>query len=84
LLLWAAIRARSRRGLIGWSLAIAVILLVGGQALAVVSGLASGETEPVGLWWALVTISIAGYTFFIAVIGLAGLLLLKGKFGTRI
>ena len=35
LLLWAALRARARRGLIGGSLAGAVILPVAGQALAV-------------------------------------------------
>ncbi len=43
LLLWAAVRAQSNRRLIGWSLAAAVCMLVGGQALAVVTGLASGE-----------------------------------------
>jgi hypothetical protein len=48
LLLWAALRARSRRGLIGGSLGGAAILLVGSQALAVVTGLASGRTEPTG------------------------------------
>ncbi len=46
LLIWAALRARARWGLIGWGLGIAVVMLVGGQALAVVTGLASGETEP--------------------------------------
>lgn len=48
LLIWAALRARSPWRLIGWGLGIAVGLLVGGQALAVLTGLASGETEPVG------------------------------------
>lgn len=44
LLLWV----RARRRLIGWGLGIAVGLLVGGQALAVATGLASGEIEPAG------------------------------------
>ena len=50
LLIWAALRARSRRRLIGWGLGIASSMLVGGQALAVVTGLASGESEPAGGW----------------------------------
>lgn len=54
LLLWAALRARSRRGLVGWGLGLAAGMLVGGQGLAVVTGLASGEREPAGVWWALV------------------------------
>src|SRR5512136_240574 len=48
LLLWAALRARSRRRLVGWSLGIAVVSPLVGQVIASVTGLASGETEPVG------------------------------------
>lgn len=48
LLLWAALRSRSRRKLIGWGLGIAAGTLVGGQVLA------SGETEPVGWVWAII------------------------------
>ena len=62
LLMWAALRAHSRRELIAWGLAVAVGLLVGGQALATVTGLASGETEPTGWWWALVVVSLVLYT----------------------
>ena len=61
LLLWAALRARSRRGLIGGSLASAVVLPVAGQALASVTGLASGRTEPTGWPWALVLALLAAY-----------------------
>ena len=60
-LVWAALRARARRGLIGGSLASAALLLVAGQALAVVTGLASGRTEPTGWPWALVLASLALY-----------------------
>jgi hypothetical protein len=80
LLIWAALRARSRRRLIGWGLGIAVGLLVGGQVLAVVTGLASGETEPAGWWWALVLASIVVYSLAIVVIGVGGVLLLRGLF----
>ena len=83
LLIWAALRARSRRRLIGWGLGIAVGLLVGGQVLAVVTGLASGETEPAGLWWALVLASIVVYSLALVVIGVGGLLLLRDLFKTH-
>lgn len=80
LLIWAALRARSRRGIIGWGLGSAVGLLVGGQALAVVTGLASGETEPAGWWWALVLASIVVYSLALVVIGVGGVLLLRDLF----
>jgi hypothetical protein len=80
LLIWAALRARSRRRLIGWGLGIAVGLLVGGQVLAVVTGLASGETEPAGWWWALVLASIVVYSLALVVIGVGGVLLLRDLF----
>jgi len=82
LLLWAALRAHSRRGLIGWGLGIATGLLVGGQVLAVVTGLASGRIEPTGWWWALVLGSIAVYTLALVVIGVGGVLLLRDLFKT--
>ena len=53
LLLLAALLARSRRGLIGWGLGLMLALLIGGQAVASATGLASGETEPAGWPWAL-------------------------------
>lgn len=80
LLLWAALRARSRWGLIGWGLGNVVVLLVGGQALAVVTGLASGAIEPTGVWWVLVLASIAGYSLALAVMGVGGALLLRNLF----
>ena len=80
LLIWAALRAHSRRRLIGWGLGIAVGLLVGGQVLAVVTGLASGETEPTGWWWALVLASIVVYSLALVMIGVGGVLLLRDLF----
>ena len=82
LLLWAALRARSRLTLIGWSLGVAVGLLVGGQVLAVVTGLASGETEPAGWWWALILASLVVYSLALVVIGVGGLLLLRDLWKT--
>jgi hypothetical protein len=80
LLLWATRRARARVKLIGWSLGLAMALLVGGQALAVVTGLASGEAEPAGLWWALVVLSLAVYTLSVVTMGVGGILLLRDVF----
>jgi hypothetical protein len=82
LLLWAAIRARSQRKLISWGLGIAVVLLFGSQGFAVVTGLASGETAPVGLWWALTLGGIIGYALALVVIGVGGILLLRNLFKT--
>jgi hypothetical protein len=80
LLLWAALRARSRRDAIGWGLAMILALLIGGQALAVASGMASGETEPAGWIWVLVIASLVGYTLALLELGIAGLLLIRDIF----
>ncbi|MHB1357515.1 MAG: hypothetical protein ACYCZF_16220 [Anaerolineae bacterium] len=80
LLLWAALRARSWRGLVAFGLAGALVLLVAGQTLAVITGLASGETEPEGWPWALVTTSLGGYTAALVVMGVGGVLLLRVLF----
>ena len=77
LLLWAAVRARSRRKTIGWGLGIAVALLVGGQVLAVSTGLASGEREPEGVWWLLTLGSIVGYAVALVVAGVGGVALIR-------
>lgn len=76
LLLWA----RARRRLIGWGLGIAVGLLVGGQALAVATGLASGEIEPAGWLWVLVVASIVAYSLALVELGGAGLLPVRDLF----
>lgn len=80
LLLWAALRARSRWGIIGWALAVAVGSLVGSQALAVGTGLASGEIEPAGWWWITVLALLAGYSLALIIIGVGGIILLRDLF----
>ncbi len=77
LLSWAARRARSHGKLIGWGLGAAVLFLVGGQALAVVTGLASGAIEPAGWPLAVCLTSIALYSLAVIEIGIAGVLLVK-------
>lgn len=76
LLLWAAIRMRSRIKIIGWGLGVAIVMLVGGQALAVATGLASGETQPDGWQWALVVGSLVIYILAVIAIGVGGIQLL--------
>jgi hypothetical protein len=83
LLLWAAIRARACLKLIAWGLGIAVGMLVGGQALAVVTGLASGETEPAGLPWALVLGSLIAFTLALVAVGVGGIMLLMNLFKVK-
>ncbi len=80
LLLWAAMRARAHQKLVGWSLAAAVACLVAGQGLAVVTGLASGETAPTGWQWALVIASLVIYTLALVAMGIGGILLLRRLF----
>ena len=80
LLMWASMRARLYRKLIGWGLGIAVVLLFGGQALAVVTGLASGETEPTPLLIGLVLTPIIIYALLLAVVGVVGILLVRDLF----
>ncbi len=75
LLLWAAIRARARRGVIGWGLGVMVGALVGSQALAVVTGLASGARAATGWPWALVTALLAFYVLALIAVAVAGILL---------
>lgn len=81
LLLWAGVRARSRVRLIAWGFGIAIALLVGAQAVAVVSGLASGAREPAGLWWVVALGSIAGYALAQVAVGIGALGLLRDVFG---
>ena len=83
LLLGAALRARSRRGLIGGSLGSAVVTLVGSQALAVVTGLASGRTEPTGWPWALVIASLGLFVLALVILGVGGVLLVCDLFKTK-
>ncbi len=76
LLIWASFRAYSRRALIGWSLGAAIALFAGSQALAVVTGLASGAAEPTGWRWLLVVAALVIYVLAVVLLGISGLLLL--------
>jgi hypothetical protein len=77
LLLWAALRIRRRVKLLLASFCLALLGLFGGQALAVVTGLASGATEPGGWQWVLVLASLGLYILALVVLGVGGVLLLR-------
>ena len=58
-------------------------MIVGGQALAVVTGLPDGST-PIGGWqWALVLGALAVYVLAVIEVGVGGVLLLKDVFKSR-
>jgi len=80
LLIWAALRARARRALIGGGFAAAVGLPVVGQVIASVTGLASGDVEPGGWQWALVVGALVAYCLALVVLGVDGILLLYDLF----
>jgi hypothetical protein len=80
LLVAASVLARSLRGLIIGGLVAAVLLLVGFQWVAVVSGLASGETEAWVIWWAIVFAGIALFIIALICVAVGGVLLLRRLF----
>jgi len=77
LLMWAAIRARSRQALIGWGLGGMVGALAGSQISAIATGLASGATEPSGWRLTLVAALLALYVLALIEIAVSGILLVR-------
>ena len=75
LLIWAAIRAKSRVKLICWGFGAAAALLVLGLVLAQVSGLASGRIEPDGTWNTIVLGFLAASTAALLTLAVGGILL---------
>jgi len=63
-----------------WSLVAAVVLLVGSQVAAVLTGLASGKTEPAGWQWMLTLAGIVGYELCEVLLGVTGILLIRDLF----
>jgi hypothetical protein len=80
ILFWAGMRVRLYHKQIGWGMVAAVAFLFGGQALAVVSGLASGETGPTPLLIRLVLTPIIIYALILAAVGVYGVLLSRDLF----
>jgi hypothetical protein len=82
LLLWAALRAHRRVRWIVTCLGVAIVALVGMQWLAVVTGLAHGETQPGGWEWGLVVGALVIYILGLAGMGIGGIVLL-GELGKK-
>ena len=80
LLLWAAFRAGSQKQWIGWSLAAAILLILLGQGLASVTGLASGANEAAGWRLVLVMGSIVLFDLALVAVGVGGIRLLRDLF----
>lgn len=84
LLLWAALRAHARRGLVAWGIGVMLAAIVAGMALTMLSGLASGavqpENAPLARGAALAMIGL--YAAAMLEIGVAGVLLVSDLFGT--
>jgi hypothetical protein len=83
LLIWAAVRARAYWKLICWGIGSAMVVVILGQVLAMVTGLASGRTEPTGWQWVLVLGLILLFPVGLAVTGVGGILLLRNLFRTN-
>jgi thiol:disulfide interchange protein len=80
LLIWAAIRARAYLKWIGWSVGIAIFLVVGGMWLATATGLADGSTPEGGWQSAVVYGGIIGYDLSVISLTLAGIWLIRKLF----
>lgn len=80
LVLWAAIRAKWRWQWVMWLIIAAVVLLVGSQALAVVTGLADGRIAPEGWQYILTLGGIIAYDLVVIALGVVGILLCMDLF----
>ncbi len=83
LLLWAALQARSFVKWIAWSLGATVGLLLVSQGFAVVSGIASGVSEPSGWLWVILFAIIAVFWLAGIALGVGGILLARSLFKGR-
>ncbi len=84
MLLGAAFRLGTHRWFIAGSLGLAVIMLVASQALAVATGLASGEVEPEGLPLAGVMVGLVIYTMAVIALVVWGWRLIRQAFAKDI
>lgn len=80
LLLAAAVRSHARRRSVAWGLAIAIGVLVGGQVIAIASGMTTSTAEPSGWPLALVNATIALYVVGLVEMAVSGVLLVRDLF----
>lgn len=77
LLILTAFLVKSNRIAVSVGFGIAILCLVGSQVAAVMTGLASGENEPTGPAYLIVTAFIGVYNFSIIALGIAGISLIR-------
>ncbi|MCF7943512.1 MAG: hypothetical protein K9L21_03680 [Spirochaetia bacterium] len=77
LLFLAAVRVKERRILIGGASGAAIFMLFGAQLTAVLTGMASGEREAVGLPFIAAMGMLILYDLLLIPIGIGGILLLR-------
>lgn len=75
LLIWAAIRAHSRLKLILWSLGVGIVLLLGSQGLAMITGLANGTIGMDSNWFIVVMGMLILFSLAMVVLFISGILL---------
>ena len=80
LLIWAAFRAHAWLKWIAWSVGVAAGVLVAGQAIATLTGIASGATEPSSWWMVVIYASLIIYILGVLFTGVGGILLLNHLF----
>jgi hypothetical protein len=78
--LLAAGKRRLHRHLIFWGFGGTFVLLVSGRLVAMLSGLASGDTPVTSLWWTVVLAALGGYVLALVAVGIGGLLLVGDLF----
>jgi hypothetical protein len=86
LLLWAAMRARSRRAIIGWGVAVAAGSPIAAFGLFMFTWIALGGTgnvDPPGIFWLLMVLLLLAYTLAVVAMGVEGVLLLRDLFKTE-
>ncbi len=72
MLVLVAVGTHRHRRLVVGSVAVAVVTLLAAQGLALVGGLASGQSEPTGWSWALALALLAVHTVAVIATGIAG------------
>jgi hypothetical protein len=77
LLLLAAVMSRKRIRWIAWCMGIAIFLVAGSQAAAVMTGLASGAVETTGWQFEITLGMIIGYDLALVALGIEGIYLCR-------
>lgn len=83
MLVLVAIGTHRRRRLVVGSVTAAVVTLFAAQGLALISGMASGQTEPTGWTWTLTLMLLAVHTVAVITTGVGGVRLSRDLLRAR-